>query len=140
MAAGNGDSSFQAPTSIALGSGTSEIALADFDGDGVPDLATANDGASTSVFLGNGDRSFEEAVSFRTDSTPYVIAAADFDGKGTPDLFGGAWESYTVLLNQSDPVAMPVPSLAFGGLLIVSAGMLLAGAWTGMRRTPPPQA
>jgi hypothetical protein len=46
---GNGDGTFQAPLSFAVGNGPSGLAVGDFNGDGFPDLATANFGPSRDV-------------------------------------------------------------------------------------------
>ena len=64
---GNGDGSFQAAVSFAAGDAPISVAVADLDGDSVPDLVTANGYGSddVSVLLGNGDGSFQAAVSFR---------------------------------------------------------------------------
>jgi hypothetical protein len=69
-------------------SGPYSIAVADFNLDGVPDLATANYGIATvSILLGIGDGSFEAPI----DAGPmgdnsYGVAAGDFDGDGKPDV------------------------------------------------------
>jgi hypothetical protein len=60
--AGNGDGTFQAPVSYAAGLLPWSVAVADFNGDGVPDLAVANRGShDVSVLLGNGDGTFQPA-------------------------------------------------------------------------------
>ena len=42
------------------------MAVGDFNGDGKPDLAVANDGSNNvSVLLGNGDGTFQTAVNYR---------------------------------------------------------------------------
>ena len=55
MLLGNGNGTFQAKQSFGTGSGPYSVAVADFNGDGVKDLVTADDGDNTaSVLLGNG--------------------------------------------------------------------------------------
>jgi large repetitive protein len=91
---GNGDGTFQAPDVISLGSGVYPVALvaADFTGDGILDLATAdNNGNSTddySVLLGNGDGTFQAPVHHALGSagSSSAIAAGDFTGNGLSDL------------------------------------------------------
>ena len=53
----------------------SSVAVADFNGDGRPDLAAANNGANTvAVLLGNGDGTFQAAQPFATNSPTSVVA------------------------------------------------------------------
>jgi hypothetical protein len=71
------------------------MAVADFDGDGRPDLAVANPGDdSISVLLGSGDGTFQPAPSVFAHPS-FHAAAADVDGDGRADLlyssFGGVW-------------------------------------------------
>jgi hypothetical protein len=70
------------------------VTVADFNVDGVPDVATPNYQAdSISVLIGIGDGHFEPAreIAFKPDgihpdTTPYGIAAGDFNKDGKPDL------------------------------------------------------
>ncbi len=102
---GNGDGSFQAARSFGAGSGPSFVAVGDFNGDGVPDLAVINTGAfRVSVLLGNGDGSFKVARSFEAGSYSRSIAVGDFNGDGVPDLAltNGVSNSASVLLGNGD--------------------------------------
>jgi hypothetical protein len=77
---GNGNGTFQAPTTIATGSTPSSIAVADFNGDGISDLAVVNQGDNTiGVYLGNGDGTFKTPTLIPTGSKPTSIVAAAFD-------------------------------------------------------------
>ncbi|MGD1063623.1 MAG: FG-GAP-like repeat-containing protein [Terracidiphilus sp.] len=64
------------------------IAVGDFNGDGVLDLATANNGGSTvTILLGNGNGTFTANGTISlTGTIPYCIAAGDFNGDGKLDL------------------------------------------------------
>jgi hypothetical protein len=63
------------------------VAVTDFNGDGIQDLAVANWGSNNvSVLLGNGDGSFQAALNFGADSYPYSAAVGDFNADGLPDL------------------------------------------------------
>lgn len=56
---GKGDGTFRAGVSLAAGSFPSEVAVANLDGDTLPDLVTANAGGdNVTVFLGDADGSF----------------------------------------------------------------------------------
>jgi hypothetical protein len=77
---GNGNGTFQAPTTIATGNLPSSIAVADFNGDGIPDLAVVNQGDNTiGIYLGNGDGTFKAPTLIATGSRPTSIVAAAFD-------------------------------------------------------------
>ena len=61
--------------------------MGDFNGDGKPDLATANYGDDTvSVLLNLGDGGFGPATTYAVGSGPYQVIAGDFNGDGQPDL------------------------------------------------------
>jgi hypothetical protein len=62
-------------------------AVADFDGDGKPDLAVAN-ASRIRVFLGTGAGQFKTAAgpSIAAGENPHAMGAADFDADGNNDL------------------------------------------------------
>ena len=64
-----------------------DTAVADFDGDGNLDVATADRGDNTvSVLLGNGSGGLGTASSFAVGTTPVPILARDFNGDDNVDL------------------------------------------------------
>jgi hypothetical protein len=77
-----------APSNYAVGPEPVSVAVGDFNGDGILDLAVANEGNnSVSVLLGYGDGSFHSAgSSYGVGNAPSSVAVGDFDGDGTPDL------------------------------------------------------
>jgi hypothetical protein len=84
---GNGDASFQAAVKYTAGNGPASVAVGDFVGNGIPDLAVANPGTdNVSVLLGNGDGSFQHAVNYTVSTLPLSVAVGDFNGDGVPDL------------------------------------------------------
>jgi hypothetical protein len=102
---GNGDGTFGAARNFAGGTNPASVAVADFNGDGVPDLVLANSGTSNvSVLLGNGNGTFQPARNFAAGFFPDAVVVGDFNGDGIPDLavahFAG--NSVSVLLGMGD--------------------------------------
>jgi VCBS repeat protein len=96
---GNGDGTFQSPIAIA-GIGYCP-AVADFDGDGKLDLATAVALHGVAILSGNGDGTFQPPVYYRAgEDFPPGFVVGDFNGDGKPDLFlNYALLMGTILLN-----------------------------------------
>jgi len=97
---------FVAPLAFDAGSGPSSVAVGDFNGDGILDLAVANYyGNNVSVLLGNGDGSFQPAVNYyAAGSEPSSVAVGDFNGDGIQDLavLNYAGNNVSVLLGNGD--------------------------------------
>ena len=119
---------------------TTSLALADFDGDGILDLAVAREGSFThgvSVFTGDGLGGFPNRKDFAFTDDAFGIAAGDFDGDGRPDLAGSSrgTSKAVLLVNAFDPVC-PKPSFARAGRLQVPLGggnpwAIVSGDWDG---------
>lgn len=77
-----GNSTFEEPPFSLpwIDSGLSEVGVADFDGDGFQDVATAQ-----ALSYGNGDGTFAAAVP--VPMWGVIVSTADFDGNGSPDLW-----------------------------------------------------
>jgi hypothetical protein len=81
------------PLSFDAGSSPFSVAAADFDGDGIADLAVASGGGSSasdhgsvSILMGNGDGTFPAAVHYAAGRTPHAVAVGDFNRDGISDL------------------------------------------------------
>jgi hypothetical protein len=106
---GNGDGTFQPPSRFPGGIyNPTQLAVADFDGDGNADLVIADGLAnSLTVLLGNGQGRFQSPITFGTGNDPGSIAIGDFNNDGKPDLatanrrtyFGT--DSISVLINDT---------------------------------------
>jgi hypothetical protein len=83
---GKGDGTFKPGVSYQIGSLPYDITVADFNGDGILDLATANNGThNVSVFFGNGKGTFKKPVNYFAP-LPERVLAIDLNGDGHPDL------------------------------------------------------
>jgi hypothetical protein len=86
------------------GGGAQSLAVADVNGDGIPDLAIANIYSSTvGILLGNSDGTFQTAVTYG-DSGAVAVVLVDVNGDGKPDLVAANYDSGTVsvLLGNGD--------------------------------------
>jgi hypothetical protein len=106
---GNGDGTFTPSTAATspTGSNPVAIAVADFNGDGIPDLAIGNDpqdgsSGSVTILLGNGDGTFTAAASPATPSGVNAIAVADFTGDGKADIVVANGLTLTMLKGNGD--------------------------------------
>jgi hypothetical protein len=109
---GNGDGTFQGKSTFSVGDSPFDVVIADFDGDGNLDVATANNSNSVSVLLGNGDGTFQSAKNYPGENSPCSVAVADFNGDGRPDLVTAnrAGDSISVLLNISNQTTLVLTS------------------------------
>src|SRR5947208_5180350 len=70
-----------------VGSYPASVAIADFNGDGRPDLSVANQASgSISILLGSGDGTFETLTPVAVGSSPTSLAVADLNQDGRADL------------------------------------------------------
>ena len=91
---GNGDGTFQPHVDYNTGIQSPErivvhwttVAVNDFNGDQIPDLAVADDGGEVSFLFGKGDGTFKTHVDYGVGGSPNGIAVGDFNGDGKPDL------------------------------------------------------
>ena len=129
---GNGDGTFRpGPTytaPLSLLPVTAQLVVADFNGDGLPDLA---DGFM--VLLGNGDGTLQTPLTFGQwvnpppGGTGTFLAAADFNGDGKIDVVGAAGDGtvLSVLINDTpsiDASVFAVSGADYGGA--VAPGMI----------------
>jgi hypothetical protein len=85
---------FAAATNFGLNGGDrpAQVAIADFNRDGIPDLVTVNFGTrDVSVLLGNGSGGFGTAANFPLAGAlaPLSVGVGDFNGDGFLDLVTG---------------------------------------------------
>ena len=95
---GGGSIGAPIPTSLAAGLGES-IAVADFNGDGNPDLALGAGGVAAYLGDGNGGLASAGPIVFAGRSIT-EMQTADFNGDGLPDLAAGRSDGVTILLGD----------------------------------------
>ena len=120
----NGDGTFQAPQQSAVGPGLSSVlsagnrqpVVADFNGDGIPDVAVPNFQTGTvSVLIGNGDGTFQPQRIFNGVPNGDSMVAGDFTGDGKLDLVvlqnfppgGGGVSEFAYLQGRGDGTFLP---------------------------------
>ncbi len=122
---GNGSGGFSAPTNYPVAANPTSIVVSDFNGDGNPDLATANrDADNLSVLLGNGAGVFGSAVNFIVGPHPGYLATADVTADGIKDLIAATDQGVALLLNSctAPPVNPPTLSIDDAGVTEGDAG------------------
>ena len=130
---GNGDGTFQAPTSVSLGglAASNQIVAADFNKDGHLDVAVSEiNGSNVVVILGVGNGTFQAPRTIALPAQGWGIAVGDFNGDGVPDLvatspsIGGV----SVFLGKGDGNFTPVNNPATGTLPTTNADVPGGGA------------
>jgi hypothetical protein len=100
---GNGDGTFRLGQTVAIGPFGGQLAAADVNRDGIPDLLVQQAGHA-SVLLGNGDGTFRPPVTYAINEAQGSLAVADMNGDGKLDLLLGnpTTSSVTILLGNGD--------------------------------------
>jgi hypothetical protein len=108
---------------LAAGAGTASVAVADVNGDGYPDIITANRIDQTvSVFLGNGDGTFRPPEAFAAGPRMWRVSVGDVTNDGRVDIITGNKGNNTVsiLLGNGDGTFQPQ--------IVIPAGTRVGGA------------
>ena len=134
IALGNGDGTFQAAaflTNTFTDVNADAIAIADLNGDGIPDIIFANQGYSgmnmqdLSVMLGKGDGTFANPVDYALPGNPTGLAIADLNGDGIPDVVVNSdlstQDTYVLLGKAGGTLAAAATytSGSFGGAVLI---------------------
>jgi hypothetical protein len=85
------------------------LAVGDFNGDGLADIAVASSGVyssvagSVSLLLATREGSFQHAKNLATLRWPTSILVGDFNGDGLPDLAVGNYATNVSILINNTP-------------------------------------
>src|SRR5262249_35571397 len=98
------NSLFGAFTPYPVGTNPNSVAVEDFNGDGIPDLAVANGSGSVSILLGNGNGTFRAAgAPIQLGHDPTSIAFGGFNRDCKPALVRANNDgTFSVLLGNGD--------------------------------------
>jgi len=109
------------------GANPTGVAVADFNGDGRPDIAAINGGANTVSVLVNttpagATPTFTTTNGYLTGAGPGAVAVGDFNGDGRPDIAvaNAASNTVSVLLNVT-PFGAAIPTFLGQYLFVAGA-------------------
>lgn len=112
-----------------------DLAAADFDGDGAADLLVGASAGESRLLLGNGAGGFTDSADAssisvpRWDSETRRLVVRDFDGDGWPDLFAcvGSGDETRLYRNVAgerfEDVGLPLPAGPHGCIAAVAADL-----------------
>ena len=98
-----GGRNLASPTQIGSGNMADSVAIADFNGDGIPDVVVSYlEDYTVGVMFGNGDGTFQAQTTYSVGKHPYAVAVADLNRDGRPDIVTAneADGTISVLLNN----------------------------------------
>jgi len=120
---GSGEGTFSSPSAFVTESNGSDIATADFTGDGNLDLLVLGYSEdNVSLLPGNGDGTFDDPVTFPVPGGPVSVTVADFNGDSFPDFATANLDvqvdglgAVTVMLNDGTGGFTQAPSSPYAG-------------------------
>jgi len=124
---GNGDGTFRPPVTYSTGTNGNAYAVtvADFNGDGVPDLAATDNNFVAGqiwILMGKGDGTFQPPQAFGVPIGPTAIVTGDFNHDGKADLAVGELNGFVVLMGKGDGSFDPPVSYGSGVVSSIALG------------------
>jgi hypothetical protein len=113
----NGSGAFTIQTTVPVGKEPDDVTFADFNGDGIQDLAVSNytDG-TVDLLLGSTAATYTLVGPFKVGNNPYSAAVGDIDLDGTPDVVVSNCFSFnTGVLLDGTQIAVPYSGLTLNG-------------------------
>ncbi len=129
----NGDGTFATPDFYEIGSGASDLTVADIDGDSDLDLAISNR-FEISVLVNLGDGTFQEYIDLDSTLFPRTLAFGDLDSDGDLDLVvetetNQAVDEFTVYFNDCEASSSRLITIASSTFDSNMDGWTGAGQW-----------
>lgn len=120
---GNGDGSFRTRTTSSLSGTPQALAIGDFNGDGIPDVAVTNGSNLVYILLGTGTGTFTVSTGspFTVDNGVSSIAVGDFNRDGYLDFATANKTASSITVMQGDGTGNVFTS-------ITGASLSLAGS------------
>jgi hypothetical protein len=107
--------SFLGPVNYATGPYPQAVVAADFNNDGVLDLAVVNYSSSNvSILLGNADGTFQGALNFTTGTAPLSVAVGDFNADGKLDIVTANAYDISILLGNGNGTFQAPTNIGIG--------------------------
>jgi hypothetical protein len=131
---GNGDGSFGVASNFSAGGGALSLTVSDVNGDGRPDVITANGGFannSISVLLNNGGGTFAAPQLLVADQNPVAVAVGSFTANGKLDLVVANHNSNDVSFLFGEGNGAFVASQTYDVAGGAGAGAVVAGDFNG---------
>ncbi len=108
---GNGDGTFQSPTSISLPGIANGLVIADLNGDGWPDVAVVGKNPAVYILLNDGQGTLALAGTYPISAAGYELVAADVNNDGKLDLAVAMTNTsrVAILLGNGNGTFSPAP-------------------------------
>jgi hypothetical protein len=126
---GRSDGTLQVPDEELSSANAIEVASADFDGSGSPDLVVSLlDSEDLLVLMNQGNGAFDHPLSIPARSEAWALQTGDYTGDGLPDIVVSSRPGASLIVNEGGGnFAAPVGVGAVGGSAVALAGVDLNG-------------